>query len=155
MNAGQDGGNAAGKSSKKTQGAEAWSLAINNINGIAQNLKKVSKDLHQEGSRFQALSVVPNFEPNLLNQHMQFQLYIAPPRAETVEQMNEKLGDPPQTEREMLKLIEPLLPQKMLNFTSATGGVVEEEKKISDLSLERLKGLSQVIDSKRNKEKPH
>ena len=69
--------------------------------------------------------------------------------------MNEKLGDPPQTEREMLKLIEPLLPQKMLNFTSATGGVVEEEKKISDLSLERLKGLSQVIDSKRNKEKPH
>ena len=55
----------------------------------------------------------------------------------------------------MLKLIEPLLSQKMLNFTSATGGVPEEEKKISDLSLERLKGLSQVIDSKRNKEKPH
>ena len=46
MNAGQDGANAAGKSMKKTQGTEAWSLAINNINGIAQNLKKVSKDLH-------------------------------------------------------------------------------------------------------------
>ena len=68
--------------------------------------------------------------------------------------MNEKLGDPPQTEREMLKLIEPLLLQKQFNYTAA-GGISEEEKKISDLSLERLKGLSQVIDSKRNKEKPH
>ena len=55
----------------------------------------------------------------------------------------------------MLKLIEPLLPQKQFNFTAVAGGVAEEEKKISDLSLERLKGLSQVIDSKRNKEKPH
>ena len=72
-----------------------------------------------------------------------------------LEQMNEKLGDTPQTEREMLKLIEPLLPQKQFNFTAASGGISEEEKKISDLSFERLKGLSQVIDSKRNKEKPH
>ena len=69
--------------------------------------------------------------------------------------MNEKLGDTPQTEREMLKLIEPLLPQKQFNFTAVAGGITEEEKKISDLSFERLKGLSQVIDSKRNKEKPH
>ena len=67
MQEGQDGANAAGKS-KKTQGTEAWSLAINNINGIAQNIKKVSYDLHSQDSRFKALAVVPNFESNnLLN----------------------------------------------------------------------------------------
>ena len=127
------------KANGKSQTDQMWHNEINSISKICRELKEVVIQLDSSSPQLGSAVLPQGGRP----EHRDM-LYAY--RSEALEQLNEKIGNQPLTEREMIRQIEPLLLAQ--GFSS---GQTESDKRISELSLDRLKGLNQVIDSKRGR----
>ena len=80
-----------------------WHNEINSISKICRELKEITNALDSSSPQLGSAVVPPGGNP----QHRDLLFAY---RSEALENLNEKVGNQPLTEREMLRQIDPLLP---------------------------------------------